>query len=95
MSFFLVRVELHKGASEDYDKLHSAMQKAGFHVRVTDKGKTFHLPTAEYAVNSERSTSQILEAAKQAAITTRKEFCAVIVKCAEFEQFNLTQSATA
>jgi hypothetical protein len=94
MSFFVVRIELHNATGRDYDVLHAAMQHVGFHVRITHRGVTYHLPTAEYAVNSDQSTAQVLDAAKAAATTTRKAFCAIVVKSAEFDQFNLPQNGS-
>lgn len=96
MSFFLVRIELHHAKwPDDYDPLHTAMRVEGFTTAVTYGGKSLHLPTAEYAINSEQTTAQILEKSKKAASTTKKSFCAVVVKATEFDQYNLTDKATA
>jgi len=95
-SFFLVRIELHAAKEpDDYEVLHGGMEKAGFTRRITHKGRTLHLPTAEYAINSDETAAGLLEKAKAAATTTKKEFCAIIVKSAEFEEYNLTEKATA
>jgi hypothetical protein len=95
-SFFLVRIELHAAKEpDDYEVLHAAMEKTGFTRRINHKGRTLHLPTAEYAIRSDESTAGLLENAKAAATTTKKSFCAVIVKSAEFEEYNLTEKATA
>ena len=93
MSFYLVRIELHRAQPKDYDNLHDAMQSVGFHLRITEKGVTYQLPTAEYAINSEQPTGQILNAANAAAGKTGKRFSVVVAKCAEFMQFNLTPIA--
>jgi hypothetical protein len=96
LSFFLIRIELHNAKwPDDYESLHAAMEKAGFSTRVTHGGKTLHLPTAEYVINSDQTTAQLLEKAKGAAATTKRNFCAIIVKSVEFDQYNLTQKATA
>ena len=71
MSHFITRVELHHGTSDDYDQLHAAMARAGFSrmIRGSD-GVTYHLPWAEYYVDSTSTIEQIRSAAVAAANTT-------------------------
>lgn len=71
MSQFTVRVELHNAIGEDYEVLHSAMQKEGF-VRVitSDDGHTYHLPWAEYTATGNVSTARVRDIARAAANTT-------------------------
>jgi hypothetical protein len=51
MASFMTRVELHgvKHDSEIYDKLHVAMEKAGFSRQIQGSdGTVYHLPPAQY-----------------------------------------------
>ena len=73
MSGFTVRVELHQASYEDYEKLHTAMEKSGFSRFITsDDGKVYHLPTAEYDRQGNLTVAQILDQAKSAADSTGK-----------------------
>jgi len=74
MANYLTRIELHGGTYSDYEKLHTAMQRAGFSRTIGgDDGKRYQLPTAEYVVENSSSTlAQVQQAAKDAAGTTGK-----------------------
>ncbi|PHM23024.1 type V toxin-antitoxin system endoribonuclease antitoxin GhoS [Xenorhabdus budapestensis] len=68
MANFTVRVELHNANSKDYDKLHEKMGNAGFKRTITTKaGKIYHLPDAEYSINSDKSTEEIRDLALDTA----------------------------
>jgi hypothetical protein len=72
MAKFTTRVELHGADEEDYDILHKAMKKRGFSRTIkNNKGKLFHLPTAEYDCQSD-DIDEVLEDAKLAAGQTEK-----------------------
>jgi len=49
MAGFTVRIELHNASGADYEKLHTAMEGAGFSRTIKGSdGVLYHLPTAEY-----------------------------------------------
>ena len=56
MADFTVRIELHDASGEHYEKLHGAMEKAGYrrYISGTFKGRPgiWQLPTAEYDFTS-------------------------------------------
>jgi hypothetical protein len=71
MSRFITRVELHDGTSDDYDRLHVAMARAGFPQTIQGSdGVTYHLPWAEYYANTTDTIEQVRSAAVSAANTT-------------------------
>jgi hypothetical protein len=81
MSYYVTRVELHYATYEDYEKLHGAMQQAGFsRLIVGDDGQTYHLPTAEYVMVGDYDVAAVRRAAAQAAATTGKRFAIVVTK---------------
>jgi len=65
MSSFTVRVELNNPGPGDYDDLHKKMAAAGFSkIIISNDGKKYHLPDAEYNYESEStSTEQVLDKA--------------------------------
>ncbi len=81
MALFIVRVELHNASWLDYEGLHSAMTRSGFNRTITaDNGDKYHLPTAEYTINSSLPRSTILASAKSAATVTGKGFAVVVTE---------------
>jgi len=81
MARFIARVELHGASWQDYDKLHAAMEAAGFSRTITgDNGVTFHLPTAEYEIFSAGTSEQVLEIVKAAANQVGKKYGAIVTK---------------
>ncbi|MGD1096674.1 MAG: hypothetical protein ABSB35_32350 [Bryobacteraceae bacterium] len=73
MSGFNVRVELHSATYQDYENLHGAMARAGFSRQIlSDGGKTYQLPTAEYIKSADLTRIQVLNQAKAAANSTGK-----------------------
>ena len=83
MPKFITRVELHGPTQgEDYSKLHSAMEKHGFSRTITsDKGNTYHLPTAEYYRFGPSLTSQqVGSEAQAAAATVRPKHAALVTE---------------
>src|SRR5258708_36449614 len=68
MARFTTRVQLDGNPKEDdYTKLHRAMKQKGFSRFVTTTEKTFRLPHAEYNRETDRSTEQVRDDAKEAA----------------------------
>lgn len=73
MAQFTVRVELHDGKWEDYERLHAEMEEKGFSRLIkSDNGKTYHLPWAEYDVAGNLTNSQVRDIARTAANNTGK-----------------------
>lgn len=73
MATFTTRVELHKAAEKEYERLHEAMEAEGFSRTITTtSGREYHLPTAEYSFKGESTIEDVLAAAKRAAKTTGK-----------------------
>ncbi|MEO2088511.1 MAG: DUF2622 domain-containing protein [Gemmataceae bacterium] len=74
MASFLCRVELHNASGQDYEKLHKAMEAAGFS-RTTEgvDRMTYHLPHAEYEIESELSTDTVCGLATHTAWQTGKK----------------------
>ena len=64
MLSYLVRVELHNAAAEDYDRLHAQLERAGLTREVADHGGLrYPLPTGTYRWEGGPPTA--LEAAEQ------------------------------
>lgn len=71
MSSFMVRVELHNASYQDYLRLHAEMARWGFARTILgSNGQTYHLPTAEYDITTDRTAAQVREAAIRAAAAT-------------------------
>ena len=70
MELFVARVELH-GVSHDeakYVRLHELMLAVGFYRTILgDDGITYHMLTAEYFMQSNKSLDEVLNLAKTAA----------------------------
>lgn len=84
MASFTTRVELHDADSDDYEELHKYMEKEGFErFIISDDGKTYHLPTAEYNFTSSAvKRAQVLDKAKSAAAKTNKKFAVLVTESA-------------
>ncbi|MBN3755903.1 type V toxin-antitoxin system endoribonuclease antitoxin GhoS [Paraburkholderia sp. Tr-20389] len=81
MTKFTTRVELHDGESDDYEKLHGAMEKQGFSRYIADsKGNRYHLPTAEYNYDGTATRDEVLSKAKTAAKSTGLEFEVIVTE---------------
>ena len=75
MASFLVRVELHGAAWDDYEALHAEMADRGFSREITgDNGNTYQLPTAEYVIHTDSGLENIRTLAAQAAQATGLKF---------------------
>lgn len=84
MSQFITRVELHKGTGDDYEQLHAAMARAGFTrtIRGSD-GVTYHLPWAEYYVDTTSTIEQVRSAAVAAAQTTGRTAAVLVSQASQ------------
>jgi hypothetical protein len=82
MAKFTVRVELHKSrSSEEYEELHTAMEKMGFSRTIqSDKGKEYYLPTAEYYCEGIFTIDEVRTTARSAANSTGKANVVFVTK---------------
>jgi hypothetical protein len=72
----MTRIELHDAKwVEDYNKLHLAMQEAGFSKTIKgSNGSTYELPTAEYYLDGNYELQDVLSMGKKAATTVGKKY---------------------
>lgn len=81
MATFTTRVELHHADEDDYEILHEAMERKGFSRLITsEKGTSYHLPTAEYNYIGSATRDAVLAAAKAAATQTKRKFAVLITE---------------
>ncbi|EML2066018.1 type V toxin-antitoxin system endoribonuclease antitoxin GhoS [Enterobacter asburiae] len=74
MTSYTVRVELHGAESDEYEKLHEEMAKAGFEKVILIDGIYYELPTAEYSlVDSPLTTAEVTAKAFKAANNVQPE----------------------
>jgi len=89
MSNFIARVELHSADYDDYELLHTSMQRRGFLRRITsNEGRTSQLPTGTYIMeNATISGSDALKRAVTAASETGKESSIIVAdwSCANWQ----------
>lgn len=86
-------LELHNGVYEDYQRLPSVMETEGFERTITgDNGTIYYLPTAEYYRVTNLPLNQVLESAKRAAGTTRKNYAAITTQSNGIMWFGLQQA---
>lgn len=71
MARFTTRVELHNGTGEDYNRLHEAMESAGFSRLIFGSdGVWYHMPWAEYNMDAPVSIETVRSKASEAAAPT-------------------------
>jgi len=80
MPRFITRVELRGAKSDDYEKLHNAMEKKRYSRNITSgDGITYHLPLAEYyRYGAGPTRRQVQSDAQEAAATVWKK-CYLLV----------------
>lgn len=79
MAMFTVRVELHGATGSDYASLHQNMKQFGFtDTIVSDEGKTYQLPPAEYNAVGSFTKEQVLDAAKAAAARVKPSYAILV-----------------
>jgi hypothetical protein len=84
MANFLVRIELHEAGWNDYETLHAEMADRGFSRKIKgDSGRTYQLPTAEYAIHTILGLASVRDLAAAAAKTTGRTFGVIV---AEYSQ---------
>jgi hypothetical protein len=82
MPTFVLRVELHRAGSEDYDRLHGLMERSGFH-RTIDVSEPCYLPTGEYRYESTtESVVVVAQKAERIAAAVRPNPAIVVSECA-------------
>jgi len=59
MALHTVRVELHGGTDEEYKNLRKSMREAGFLRTISKNGSKYELPTAEYRLQSKKTTKEV------------------------------------
>lgn len=65
---YLTRVELHDANFRDYENLHTNMEREGFKRTVKgSNGSTYHLPPAEYYIETSKTIEVVRDAARRAA----------------------------
>jgi hypothetical protein len=96
MANFTVRVELHKAAWNDYDRLHTAMEQKGFSRQITsDTGKTYHMPWAEYNGTGNLTSAQVRDIAREAADSTGKQNAVFVTEAVSRAWVGLDELTTA
>ncbi len=93
MAQFTTRVELHDATWSDYNTLHAQMDNRGFSRKIkSDDGIWYHLPTAEYDFNGEKTLSDVLALAKAAATTTGKKYAVLVTESKGRKWFSLERA---
>jgi hypothetical protein len=84
MPQFITRVELRGARSEDYARLHAAMESRGFTREIVAENRTAYiLPTAEYNRTGERLTVQeVYDDAWRATSSVFNRFAVLVVQAA-------------
>lgn len=96
MANFTVRVELHHAEWTDYERLHAAMEQKGFSRQIiSDDGKTYHMPWAEYNGAGSLTSVQVRDIAKIAADSTGKQNTVFVTEAASRAWIGLPVLASA
>lgn len=81
MAQFTTRIELHDATWANYDTLHAQMESRGLSRKIkSDDGIWYHLPTAEYNFEGEKTRSQVLDLAKASATATGRKFAVLVTE---------------
>jgi hypothetical protein len=84
MSKFITRVELHHGTGDDYEELHTAMARAGFSRTIQGRdGITYHLPWAEYHVDTTSTIEQVRSAVLAASKMTGRTAAVLVSQASQ------------
>jgi len=90
MTKFTTRVELINANSEDYDELHKEMEARNFsRTIISDDGKEYYLPPAEYNREGNYTREQTLAAAKSASSATGKKYRVLVTESNGRSWYNL------
>jgi len=72
MASFTIRVEMRNASSEDYTRLHEAMEAKGYSREIQNSvGTVFHLPTAEYVAEKNLSVRSVRDEVSKIAAAIR------------------------
>jgi glucosamine 6-phosphate synthetase-like amidotransferase/phosphosugar isomerase protein len=92
MAAFTTRVELHDAIRDNYEKLHSEMERRGFSRTITsDKNVTYDLPPAEYNYEGAVTRNDVLEKAKSAAAAVKPSYAVLVTESAGRTWHNLSE----
>jgi len=81
MSSFTTRVELHDAVYTDYETLHAQMAARGFsRIIVSDDGKRYQLPSAEYNFEGQATIERVRELANAAAGVTGRSHAVLVTQ---------------
>lgn len=90
MAKFTTRVELIDADSSDYDTLHEEMENRNFtRIVTTTQGVNYYLPPAEYNREGDYTADQTLNAAKNAAAATDREYRVIVTQATIRRWYNL------
>ncbi len=91
---YLVRIELHHAAYDDYQALYAEMDRGGFSRTVTgDDGTVYRLPTAEYYYyGGSRTCEQARDSAKAAADSTGNSSAVIVADAKELQWVGLAKA---
>ncbi len=92
MARFITRVELHgiRHDAAEYTKLHAEMEKRGFSRTIrSSEPKTYKLPPAEYFLDANWTSQQVLDAAKQGAAAVVKDYSVLVTESNGSTWYNL------
>jgi hypothetical protein len=96
MANFTVRVELHHAELADYERLHTAMEQKGFSRQIkADDGSAYFMPWAEYNGTANLTSIEVLNIAREAANSTRKQNAVFVTEAASRAWIGLPGLATA
>lgn len=70
MTRFSTRVELHNAKSENYEKLHSEMEKRGFDRTIKAEGVLYKMPDASYIYDGDVDANAVHDKARAAVKAT-------------------------
>jgi hypothetical protein len=81
MTMYMIRPELHRANEADYQKLHPLMAANGMLRQiVSDDGRRYTLPPAEYVTVTTKTRAQVLAAAKACAAAVVPSYAVVVTE---------------
>ncbi|MAY71033.1 MAG: hypothetical protein CME82_06225 [Halomonas sp.] len=88
MPKFVVRVELRRASSENYEELHEKMQRRGFNREIVGQdGKRYRLPDAEYVTEKDGSAYGIREEVRAIADSVVETNFVLVTQAGEMSWF--------
>lgn len=81
MARYITRVELHDATGQDYETLHTVMEKQGFSRFIDGTDKCWYqLPPAEYHRVVDLQLADVFESARKAVAAINKTFGIVVIE---------------